>query len=159
MAVMPIRVLPDPVLRAVADPVVDFGPDLAGLAADMLETMYAAPGRGLAAPQVGLLTRFFVMDVDWKTGTPASRVFANPVILTLSDDQSVYDEGCLSIPGTVCPVARPAGLTLRWQGLDGAVQTGAFDGFAARCIQHETDHLDGVLCIDYPAPALPDVVP
>lgn len=159
MAILPIRLLPDPVLRGIADPVVDFGPGLATLAADMFETMYAAPGRGLAAPQVGLLSRFFVMDVDWKIGTPAPRAFANPVILSLSEDLSVYEEGCLSIPGTVCPVARPAALTLRWQGLDGQVQTGAFDAFAARCILHEMDHLDGVLCIDYPAPAVPDVVP
>ncbi len=151
---MEIRVLPDPVLRAVAKPVVLFDAGLAKLADDMLDTMYHAPGRGLAAPQVGGLVRLFVMDVTWKTGDPTPQVFANPVILSLSDEESVYDEGCLSIPDTIYPVERPSALTLRWQELDGQTHEANFADFAARCIQHEMDHLDGILCIDHPAPVV-----
>ncbi len=152
MSLLPIRLVPDAVLRIVCARVLTFDDALRGLAADMLETMYDAPGRGLAAPQIGVPLRLFVMDVDWKTGTPAPQVFVNPVISERGESLVVFDEGCLSIPGTVCSVERPADLKLRWQDLDGTPHAARFDGFAARCIQHEVDHLDGVLCTDYPAP-------
>lgn len=143
---LPILRWPDPRLsqpcgRAVLDS------DLRSLAADMLETMYAAPGRGLAAPQVGRLVRMFVMDVDWKTGEPAPMVFVNPE-LKLLGDRILGPEGCLSIPGPVTEVERNAQVRLRWTDLNGAAQDASFDGFAAICIQHEFDHLDGILTLD-----------
>jgi peptide deformylase len=120
---------------------------LRALAADMLETMYAAPGRGLAAPQVGRLVRMFVMDVAWKTGEPAPMVFVNPVVELLGD-RVIGPEGCLSIPGPVTEVERSSEVRVRWTGLDGVPQEQVFDGFAAICIQHEYDHLDGILTLD-----------
>lgn len=147
-----IVTLPDPGLREVAAPVERFDEGLAALAADMLETMYDAPGRGLAAPQVGISLRLFVMDVAWKEGAPEPRVFVNPELIGASDEVATREEGCLSIPGRVSRVTRPARVTLRWRELDGSVSAGAFDGFAATCVQHEMDHLDGVLCIDREAP-------
>ena len=146
---LPIRQVPDDVLRLVCDPVVAFDDDLACLSQDMLATMYAAPGRGLAAPQVGVISRVFVMDVTWKDGTPAPQVFVNPEVIAASDAVVTQDEGCLSIPGDLASVTRPAEVSLRWQGLDGVVQTGSFTGFAAACVQHEIDHLNGILCTDY----------
>ncbi len=148
MTVIPILCHPDLRLRAICKPVIAFDADLSTLAADMLDTMYAAPGRGLAAPQVGVLTRIFVMDTTWKEGTPAPQVFVNPRLLAVSEERVVIEEGCLSIPGVPCLVERPASLRLAWQGLDGSAQEGEFDAMPARAIQHELDHLDGILCID-----------
>ena len=130
-------------------PVVNFGDALRGLADDMLETMYGAAGRGLAAPQVGTKQQLFVMDATWKEGVYAPQIFVNPVIFDQTDAVEEVEESCLSIPDTPCLVARPVGITLRWQDLDGTQLESAFDGFAARCIQHENDHLSGVLCTDY----------
>ncbi len=146
--IRPIVQIPDPVLREVAGPVEVFDEGLRELARDMLETMYEAPGRGLAAPQVGLPVRLFVMDVAWKEGEPDPQVFVNPEVLGTSEEQVTREEGCLSIPGRVSRVSRPAEVALRWQDLDGEWQEDTFDGFAATCVQHELDHLDGVLCID-----------
>jgi len=148
VTLIPILRHPDPRLRAVCYPVTVFDADLSTLATDMFETMYAAPGRGLAAPQVGVLTRMFVMDTAWKEGAPVPQVFVNPRLLAVSEERVVIEEGCLSIPGVPCLVERPVSLRLAWQGLDGAVQEGEFDAMPARAIQHELDHLDGVLCID-----------
>jgi peptide deformylase len=145
--------VPDPVLREVARPVTGFDADLRALAQDMLETMYDAPGRGLAAPQIGLGLRLFVMDVAWKDGEPEPMVFVNPEVLGTSEDRVTREEGCLSIPGRVSRVSRPAEVALRWQDLEGEWQEDTFDGFAATCVQHELDHLDGVLCIDREEPA------
>jgi len=147
---MELRVLPDPVLRETCVPVTVFDEALEDVVAEMLAVMYAAPGRGLAAPQVGITQRIFVMDATWKDGEPSPMVFINPEIIEVSEAQAVNDEGCLSIPDRTRRVSRPAEVKLRWQDLDGEVQTGVFDGFAAACVQHERDHLDGVLCIDYP---------
>lgn len=148
MAVRAIRVVPDPVLRAVCDRVVVFDDALAVLVADMFATMYAAPGRGLAAPQIGVSQRVFVMDATWKTGEPAPLAFVNPVIVDVSDVSVTQPEGCLSIPGDLTEVTRPDAVTLRWQDLDGRAHEQRFDGFAAACIQHEVDHLDGILITD-----------
>ena len=156
MALRPIVQVPDPVLRGVAAPVERFDEGLRDLARDMLETMYAAPGRGLAAPQVGLGLRLFVMDVGWKEGAPDPQVFVNPEVLGVSDETATREEGCLSIPGRVSRVTRPAEVALRWLDLDGAVQEDTFGGFAATCVQHEIDHLDGVLCIDREEPEEPE---
>ena len=151
--IRPIVQVPDPVLRETASPVEAFDEGLRELARDMLETMYDAPGRGLAAPQVGLPVRLFVMDVAWKDGTPDPRVFVNPEIVEASAEMVTREEGCLSIPGRVSRVSRPAEVALRWQDLDGAWQEDTFDGFAATCVQHEIDHLDGILCTDREEPA------
>jgi peptide deformylase len=149
--ILPILRWPDPRLSQVCAPAV-LDNDLRALAADMLETMYAAPGRGLAAPQVGRLVRMFVMDVDWKTGTPAPMVCVNPQILALSGNRVMGPEGCLSIPGTVTEVARAEAVHLRWTDLDGALNEAMLTGFAAVCVQHEYDHLDGLLTLDRLSP-------
>jgi peptide deformylase len=157
--IRPIAKLPDPVLREVARPVSEFDAELGALAKDMLETMYDAPGRGLAAPQIGLGMRLFVMDVAWKEGTPEPQVFVNPKIVDASEEVVTREEGCLSIPGRTSRVARPVEVALRWQGLDGAEREGRFEGFAATCVQHEIDHLDGILCIDREEPILEEPGP
>ena len=150
MTDLQLRFVPDPVLRAVCAPVTVFDAELAALAKDMLDVMYAASGRGLAAPQVGITQRMFVMDATWKQGVPDPQVFVNPELADCSDEVAVLPEGCLSIPDRTSRVARPAQVTLRWQDLDGALQVGTFTGFAAACVQHERDHLDGIFCTDYP---------
>ena len=149
MALRTIRLVPDPVLRETCAAVTRFDVDLQVLTDDMLETMYAAPGRGLAAPQIGVTQRVFVMDATWKDGTPAPQVFVNPQITAASEDQVAQEEGCLSIPDRFVEVARPAAVTMTWQGLDGAAKSAEFTGFSAACVQHELDHLNGVLCTDY----------
>lgn len=143
--ILPIVLHPDPVLRVICTPVAG---DVTDLARDMLDTMYAAPGRGLAAPQVGVTSRLFVMDPSWKEGLPDPRVFVNPEI-TARDGEQVNEEGCLSIPGIPRRVARPARVTLAFDGPGGRRSEG-FDGFAAACVCHEMDHLEGVLILDYP---------
>ena len=150
--ICPIVQIPDPVLRETCASVEVFDDTLRELADDMLATMYDAPGRGLAAPQIGLPIRLFVMDVDWKEGEPQPQVFVNPEIVGASEERITREEGCLSIPGRTSRVSRPAEVALRWQALDGTPQEGTFGGFAATCVQHETDHLDGVLCIDREEP-------
>ncbi|MDP3197582.1 peptide deformylase [Tabrizicola sp.] len=147
---LPILRWPDPRLSQSCAPAV-LDADLRSLAKDMLETMYAAPGRGLAAPQVGRLVRMFVMDVGWKTGEPAPMVFVNPE-LELLGDRILGPEGCLSIPGPVTDVERNDQVRLRWTDLDGGAQDATFDGFAAICIQHEFDHLNGILTLDRLSP-------
>lgn len=141
--------VPNPVLRATCDPVRVFDDALIDLAEQMLEVMYEAPGRGLAAPQVGVTKRLFVMDTTWKDDEPTPQAFVNPQIVSVSDEQALGEEGCLSIPGQLCQVRRPVEVTLRYQDLWGEVMLDVFDGFAARCIQHERDHLDGILCTDH----------
>lgn len=144
--ILPILRHPDPVLRIVCTPATG---DATALARDMLDTMYAAPGRGLAAPQIGVTERLFVMDATWKEGLPDPRVFLNPEIVA-RDGSQVNEEGCLSIPDTPRRVERPARLTLEWDGAGGRRRREDFDGFAAACICHEMDHLDGVLILDHP---------
>ena len=144
---------PDPRLRAFCAPVLGVDDALHGLIADMFETMYAAPGRGLAAPQVGVLQRVFVMDATWKTEAATPLVFVNPEILSRSSETQVNEEGCLSIPDHPVQVTRPAGIEVMWLDADGAQRRGAFDGFEAACICHEMDHLDGVLILDHEAAA------
>jgi peptide deformylase len=148
VALLDIRQVPDPVLHLVCEAVTDFDADLRRLSEDMFETMYAAPGRGLAAPQVGITKRMFVMDETWKAGDPSPMVFVNPVIMSASDTVVTQPEGCLSIPGDLTGVTRPAEVSLRWQNLDGAWHEQSFSGFAAACVQHEADHLDGILITD-----------
>ncbi|QQA43204.1 peptide deformylase [Pelagovum pacificum] len=153
MALRPILLWPDPRLAEVCAPVTDFDDALRALSDDMLETMYDAPGRGLAAPQIGVMSRLFVVDVAWKEAEPEPMVFVNPVLLGTSEEVCSYTEGCLSIPGVTASVIRPEAVELRWQGLDGVERTGRMDGALARCIQHELDHLDGLVHFDRLPPA------
>lgn len=145
MAVRALRFEGDPVLLETAAPVERFDDDLATLVRDMFETMYAAPGRGLAAPQVGVSRRVFVVDTDWKDAEPAPMIFINPEITNRSEAEAVGTEACLSIPGKSFDVRRPLWIELSWQDLDGSAGQGRFDDVQAICICHELDHLNGVL--------------
>ncbi|NIZ09670.1 peptide deformylase [Pseudooceanicola sp. HF7] len=149
----PILIHPDPRLKKVATPVADLSDELRVLADDMLETMYDAPGIGLAAPQVGILQRAVVLDCVREEGeAPRPLIMFNPEIIAASDDTKVYEEGCLSIPEQYAEVTRPAEVTARWIDRDGREQQDTFDGLWAVCVQHEIDHLDGKLFIDYLKP-------
>ena len=149
MATLPILVLPDQRLRAIADPVDKIDDSIRKLAKDMLDTMYAAPGIGLAAPQVGEMKRLVVMDLAKEGEKPEPIVMINPEILKFSEETQVTEEGCLSIPELYYEVERPSEVTVRYTDLDGKeVTTDAKDKLAV-CVQHELDHLDGVLYIDY----------
>lgn len=148
MSVLEILKWPDPRLWESSEPVGDIDESVRALASDMLETMYAAPGRGLAAPQVGVLKRLFVMDIAWKEAGRDPLVFVDPEITWRSDEVTTGSEGCLSIPGIVAEVERAAAVEVRWRDLSGRTLSERFDGFAAICIQHEYDHLDGVVTFD-----------
>ncbi len=149
----PILLHPDPRLKKVADPVSDLTDDLRTLADDMLSTMYDAPGIGLAAPQVGVLSRLIVLDCVKEEGAaPRPLAMFNPEVVAASDEISVYEEGCLSIPEFYADVERPAEVTVRWIDPDGAEQQETFAGLWATCVQHEIDHLNGKLFIDYLKP-------
>ncbi len=149
--IRPILIHPDPRLKKPCDPVAEVTDDLHQLAKDMLETMYAAPGIGLAAPQVGVMKRVLVMDCI-KDGPRRPMVLINPRLLWASEDQTVYEEGCLSIPEQFADVTRPAEVRVEWLSLDGSVQEEQFSGLWATCVQHEMDHLEGKLFIDYLGP-------
>jgi peptide deformylase len=152
VSLLPILQWPDARLAQPCAPVGAVTPELRKLAADMLETMYAAPGRGLAGPQVGVMLRIFVMDTTWKEGTPTPQVVLNPELEPLGEAVSTRAEGCLSIPGISVEVTRPARVRMRWRDLDGLAQVADLDGFAAACVQHEADHLDGVVTLMRLAP-------
>lgn len=153
MALREILLHPDPRLKKVAEPVDEITDALRTLADDMLETMYHAPGIGLAAPQIGVLSRILVMDcVKDENADPRPIVLVNPEILWASDEMGTYEEGCLSIPDQYGDVDRPAVVKVAWTDLDGAAQEETFDGLWATCVQHEIDHLDGKLFIDYLKP-------
>lgn len=145
MSVLPILCWPDARLKQVCDPVRG---DVSELAADMLDTMYAAKGRGLAAPQVGQMVRLFVMDTGWKTGAKTPRVFVNPEVEPLTETLESGEEACLSIPSVAARVMRPAEVLIRWRDLDGTDHEERMTGFDARCVQHEVDHLDGLVIFD-----------
>ena len=149
----PILIHPDPRLKKVCAPVSDVSDELRALADDMLETMYHAPGIGLAAPQVGVMDRLLVMDcVKEENETPRPMVLINPEVVASSDEKNVYEEGCLSIPEQFAEVMRPKLVDVRWMDLDGNEQQETFDGLWATCVQHEIDHLNGKLFIDYLGP-------
>ena len=147
----PILIHPDPRLKKLCDPVTEVSDEIRRLADDMLETMYDAPGVGLAGPQIGLMKRILVMDCV-KEGTPEPMVLINPEITWSSEDLNVYEEGCLSIPDQYAEVKRPALVKVRWTALDGKLAEETFEGLWATCVQHEIDHLDGKLFIDYLGP-------
>ncbi|MEO1637645.1 MAG: peptide deformylase [Pseudomonadota bacterium] len=146
---LPLRFEGDPVLAQVALPVTDFDQALAQLAEGMLETMYDAPGRGLAGPQVGLSQRIFVVDTEWKEGAPAPMVFVNPVIVASSGARADGNEACLSIPDKAYTVSRPLWIDAVWQDAEGGGHAARFTGAKAVCFCHELDHLNGVLISDH----------
>lgn len=153
MALKNILIHPDPRLKKVADPVASVTDDLRRLADDMLETMYDAPGIGLAAPQIGVMSRMLVMDCEKDDGArPDPMVLINPRVLWTSEDRNVYEEGCLSIPEQYAEVERPSEVEVEWTELDGKTRRERFDALWATCVQHEIDHLDGKLFIDYLKP-------
>ncbi|MCP5037111.1 MAG: peptide deformylase [Rhodobacteraceae bacterium] len=153
MSIRPILIHPDPRLKKVCKPVPDLSDQLRVLADDMLQTMYDAPGIGLAAPQVGLLTRLIVLDCIKEEGAaPRPMAMFNPEVIASSDDLNTYEEGCLSIPEQYADVTRPAEVTVRWIDRDGNEQQEDFGGLWATCVQHEIDHLEGKLFIDYLKP-------
>jgi len=145
VSVRPILSWPDPILRKVCTPVRG---DVRDLVADLFETMYDAPGRGLAAPQIGVDLRVFVIDCSWKEGAAAPLACINPEIVAASDEQAGGEEACLSIPGVAAEVIRPAEITLRFLDPDGAMQARHLTGIEAKCAQHELDHLDGKVIFD-----------
>jgi len=153
MALREIIILPDKQLRLVSKPIEKVTTEIRKLADDMFETMYDAPGIGLAAIQVAQPLRLITMDLARKNEegevTPQPRVFINPEILTSSEETSVYEEGCLSIPEYYVEVERPAKVRVRFTDLDGKLHEEDAEGLFATCIQHEIDHLNGVLFVDY----------
>ena len=151
--IRPILLHPDPRLKKRAAQIGTPTEAHRALAADMLETMYDAPGIGLAAPQIGEGVRMLVMDcVREEDAAPRPYVLIDPEIVDCSEEMNVYDEGCLSIPEQYGEVERPAEVTVRWTGLDGAPREERFGGLWATCVQHEIDHLNGVLFIDHLGP-------
>ncbi|MDE2435637.1 MAG: peptide deformylase [Sphingomonadales bacterium] len=168
MAIREIIEVPDPLLKQVSAPVTEFDASLRTLVDDMFETMYEAPGIGLAAIQVGVPLRVLVIDLqpEDEDAEPVAcnhdghhhhhqptrkepRVFINPEILDPSEEHSIYSEGCLSVPDIYAEVERPARIRARWQDIDGKAHEEQIEGLLATCLQHEMDHLEGILFIDH----------
>ncbi len=149
MAIKEILTAPDPRLREVSKPVDKVDDALRALMDDMLETMYDAPGIGLAAIQIGAPVRVIVMDLAGKDEEPSPLYFVNPEILDPSEDMNVYEEGCLSVPEYFDEVERPARCRVKYLDYHGKEQVLEAEGMIATCIQHEMDHLEGVLFIDH----------
>ncbi|TNE42478.1 MAG: peptide deformylase [Sphingomonadales bacterium] len=156
MAILPILEAPDPRLRTISTPVEEIDDALQTLIDDMFETMYEAPGIGLAAIQVGVPKRILVIDLqepesDEEDAKPVRNpmVFINPQILQESDQFSVYNEGCLSVPDQFAEVERPATIRASWMDREGRIHEQTLEGLLATCLQHEIDHLEGVLFIDH----------
>ncbi|MFH1796047.1 MAG: peptide deformylase [Pseudomonadota bacterium] len=149
MSIKPLIILPDPLLRQVSKPVERVDSHLLKFAGDMLDTMYDAPGIGLAAIQVGEPLRLIVIDIAKEDEPPAPQIFFNPEIVATGDGSNVHEEGCLSIPDYYAEVERPDAVTVRYVDKDGKQREMAADGLMATCLQHEIDHLNGVLFIDH----------
>ena len=158
MAVLPIVEIPDPRLRLVSEPVAEVTDETRAFVADMIDTMYAAHGIGLAAIQVGVAQRILVIDLQEKEETDEKgetkpvrdpQAYINPEILSVSDEEASYNEGCLSIPEQYAEVTRPARCTVRWLDAQGQSHEEELSGLLATCMQHEIDHLNGVLFIDH----------
>ena len=144
---------PDPILRKKCEPFEKVDEETKKLMDDMLETMYDAPGIGLAAPQIGVLERLIVMDCAKKEGEePEPIIMVNPLITASSDEKNVYEEGCLSIPEHFAEITRPEFVQVEWVDLDGKQHSEEFNGLKSICVQHEIDHLNGKLFIDYLGP-------
>ncbi|HEX2841677.1 peptide deformylase [Hyphomicrobium sp.] len=158
MSIMPIITLPDPQLRKVSDPVERVDAELLKLADDMLETMYDAPGIGLAAVQVGILKRLIVLDVSDDEDKPQPMTLINPEILKLGDATRVHEEGCLSIPDFRLDIERPATVVVGYLDREGKPQELQANGLLATALQHEIDHLNGKLIIDFLSRLKRDIV-
>ena len=149
MALRPILVAPDPILKAKATPVGSVDAETRQLTDDMLETMYAAPGIGLAAPQIGVSKRVIVFDISNDGEPNAPHIMVNPELVSVSDEDATYEEGCLSVPEHYADVVRPAHIRVRYLDRDGKKREMDAEGLLATVIQHEMDHLDGILFIDH----------
>jgi peptide deformylase len=149
MAILPIIIAPDPRLKKKAADVGEVDAETAKLMDDMLETMYAAPGIGLAAPQVGVLKRIIVVDVTKGEGERDPICMADPEIVWRSDDEATYEEGCLSLPDQYDEVTRPSKIRVKYRGRDNTWRERESEGLLATCIQHEMDHLKGTLFVDH----------
>ena len=149
MALLPILTAPDPLLKKISAPVKQVDHEIRRLMDDMLETMYHAPGIGLAAPQVGELKRVIVLDLAHEGEEPQPLRLANPEIVWVSDDDATYNEGCLSVPEHYADVVRPARCRVKFIDYNNKPQEIEADGLLATCLQHEIDHLDGILFIDH----------
>jgi peptide deformylase len=149
MALLPIITAPDPRLKLKAKPVKAVDAEVRRLMDDMLETMYAAPGIGLAAPQVGVARRVLVVDAAGEDQKPRPMKIANPEILWRSEELATYNEGCLSLPEHYADVSRPAKIRLRYVDYQNELREVEIEGLLATCIQHEMDHLEGVLFVDH----------
>ena len=158
MAKLPIITLPDPLLRSVSAPVERVDDDVRKLMDDMLETMYAAPGIGLAAVQVAVPRRILVVDVAKDGDEPAPFCMVNPEIVSLGSEMRPHEEGCLSIPDVLVDIERPATVTVRFVDREGAQQELTAEGLLATALQHEINHLDGRLIIDFLSSLKRDIV-
>jgi len=149
VAILPIIEAPDPRLKVKSTPVEKVDDELRALMDDMLDTMYAAPGIGLAAIQVGVPKRILVIDLQEEEEERTPRYFVNPVIEHTSDALNLYNEGCLSVPEQYAEIERPKKCRVRYLDYDGEEQVEEMDGLLATCFQHEMDHLEGILFIDH----------
>ena len=149
MAVLPVITAPDPRLKQISQPIEAVDDEVRRLMDDMLESMYAAKGIGLAAPQVGVLKRVIVLDLAKDGEAPQVLQLANPELTWVSDEDATYEEGCLSLPDHYADVVRPAAIELRYLDREGGARSLKAEGLLATCIQHEIDHLDGILFVDH----------
>ena len=149
MALLPIIIAPDPRLKQIAAPVARVDDEIRRLMDDMLETMYQAPGVGLAAPQVGVLKRVIVVDASAKDEERAPLRMANPELIEVSEEDAAYEEGCLSLPEHYAEVVRPAQVRVRYLDHEGEIRELDAEGLQGTCVQHEMDHLDGILFVDH----------
>ena len=156
MAILPVLHVPDPFLRKIARPVAAVDDEIRQLLEDMLETMRSFDGIGLAAPQVGRGLRALVMDVGAEAGGEFRMV--NPRIVSRSEELAQYNEGCLSVPEEYAEVARPARVEVQYQDADGEAKSLSAEGLLATCVQHEIDHLDGKVFLDYLSPMRRDMI-
>lgn len=161
MAILPVLIAPDERLKTKSLPIEQVTDEIRELAASLFDTMYYEKGIGLAAVQVGVHKRIVVADVDWRDedGTPGTQyVLINPEILENSPELNMYKEGCLSLPEQFAEVTRPKTVRVRWTDLSGKQQEEAFDGLLATCIQHEIDHLNGIIFVDHASPVKRDMI-
>jgi peptide deformylase len=158
MALLPIITAPDSRLKLVAKPVTAVDDQVRRLMDDMLETMYTAPGIGLAAPQVGVARRILVVDIAREGEPPQPLKIANPEILWRSEELATYNEGCLSLPEHYADVERPARIRLRYLDYQNEIREVEMEGLLATCVQHEMDHLDGVLFVDHISPLKRNII-
>ena len=149
MSIKKILTEPDKILRQVSKPVEEVGKYEQSLMDDMLDTMYAADGIGLAAIQIGIPKRIIVMDISWSKGEKKPMYFVNPVIKKKDKEKSIYEEGCLSVPNQFAEIERPKKCEVEYLNYEGEKKLLKTEGLLATCIQHEMDHLEGILFIDY----------